>query len=277
MNFTFNCNGRLLVLEQPVVMGILNATPDSFYTGSGHYSPGLLLEQAGQMLEEGATILDIGGMSTRPGAGELSLAEEADRVLPFIAAIRKHYPECYISIDTYRAMIAKEAVQAGADIVNDISAGNLDTDMLQTVGSLGVPYIAMHMQGRPATMQHDPVYDDVVEEVLKFFIEKSAACGAAGIKDLILDPGFGFGKTVAHNYQLLKGLPALAIPGHCLLAGVSRKSMICKILKVQPAEALNGTTALHMLCLQQGAHILRAHDVREAAECIQLYQYYQTI
>jgi dihydropteroate synthase len=258
-------------------MGILNATPDSFYTQDKYSHAGALLDKAGQMLEEGAGILDIGGMSTRPGAAVISEAEETDRVLPLIEQVRKHFPQAFISIDTYRAAVARAAVTAGADIVNDISAGDMDPGMLSTVAGLQVPYILMHMQGTPATMQDNPSYTDVAEEVLQFFITKTAPCRAAGIRDIILDPGFGFGKTQTHNYRLLKGLHTLRITGLPILAGLSRKSMVYRVLGTDAGQALNGTTALHMLALQQGATLLRVHDVKEAVECIRLYAYYQTI
>lgn len=277
MIFSLNSKGRLLTLTQPVVMGILNATPDSFYTKGRANTPEDHLLKAGKMLEEGATILDIGGMSTRPGALVISAAEETDRVAPVISLIRGHFPEAFISIDTYRAAVARAAVEAGADMVNDISAGNLDRDMLPTVAALKVPYILMHMQGTPADMQRDPVYNDVAADILDFFLDKIRCCHEAGITDIILDPGFGFGKTQAHNYQLLKGMHTFSIAGLPVLAGLSRKSMVYRLLQSSAEAALNGTTALHMLALQQGASLLRVHDVKEAVECIKLYRFYQTI
>lgn len=277
MNHTFNCKGRLLCLDQPAVMGILNATPDSFYTRGRNSTPEAILEQAGKMIEEGALILDIGGMSTRPDAADVSPEEELDRVLPVISSIRKAFPDIFISIDTYRAAVAAAAVAAGADLVNDISAGDADDRMLGVVAGLQVPYIAMHMQGMPATMQQNPQYKNITLDVLDYFIQKINACTKAGIKDIILDPGFGFGKTMEHNYQLLKGMQALQVTGKAVLAGLSRKSMIYKLLGTGAEAALNGTTALHMLALQQGAAVLRAHDVKEAAECIKIFRYYQTI
>lgn len=277
MNYTFNCKGRLLCLEQPAVMGILNATPDSFYTRGRQHNAEAMVEQAGAMIAAGALVLDIGGMSTRPDAADVSPAEELDRVLPVIEALSAAFPDVFISIDTYRAAVAAQAVAAGAAIVNDISAGDADPAMLETVAGLNVPYIAMHMQGMPATMQQNPQYDNVVLEVLDYFVHKLKACSDAGIKDVILDPGFGFGKTIAHNYQLLKGLHTLQLTGKAVLAGLSRKSMIYKFLGNGPGDALNGTTALHMLALQQGAALLRVHDVKEASECIKIFNYFQTI
>lgn len=277
MNYTFNCRGRLLCLEQPAVMGILNVTPDSFYTRGRNNSTDAMVQQAGDMITAGALLLDVGGMSTRPDAPEVSPQEELDRVLPVITAIRAAFPGVFISIDTYRAAVAEAAVTAGADLVNDISAGDADAQMLQTVAGLQVPYIAMHMQGMPATMQQNPQYGNVVQEVLDYFIGKLKAIAGAGIKDVILDPGFGFGKTITHNYELLKGMHTLQITGKAVLAGLSRKSMIYKFLGTGPDEALNGTTALHMLALQQAAALLRVHDVKEAVECIKIFNYFQTI
>jgi len=270
-----NCKGRLLASEQPVVMGILNVTPDSFYTKGRENSREQHVENAGKMLDAGAGIIDIGGLSTRPGAIEISPAEESDRVLPVIESIKKYFPESFLSVDTYRSKVAQETVHAGADIVNDISAGNLDLQMLQTVASLNVPYIAMHMKGKPQTMQQNAHYTDVTFEVLEYFIGKIKACREAGIKDIVLDPGFGFAKTQEHNFQLLKGLHNLKIHGLPVLAGVSRKSMIYRLLETNAENALNGTTALHMVALEQGASILRVHDVKEAMECIRLFTYYK--
>lgn len=269
-----NCKGRLLDLSNPVVMGILNVTPDSFYDGGRLSDPDTVLYQAEKMLTEGAAILDIGGASTRPGAGEVPEAEEMKRVIPAIVAVKRQLPEVLISVDTWRASVAREALAAGACILNDISAGKLDAEMYPLAGaSSGVPYILMHMQGVPQNMQQAPVYEDVVQEVLDFFIAEVGRLRAFGVTDIILDPGFGFGKTVAHNFQLLKNLgvfsSVLNLP---VLAGISRKSMICKVLQVKPENALNGTTALHIVALQQGAKILRVHDVREAREVIRLWQ-----
>jgi dihydropteroate synthase len=258
-------------------MGILNATPDSFYTQGRQNSVPEHVSNAGKMLEDGATILDIGGLSTRPGAAEISEQEETDRVVPVIEQIKKAFPDSFLSIDTYRANVAKHSVNAGADIVNDISAGTLDQNMIPAVANLNVPYIAMHMTGTPQTMQKEPVYENVVLEVMEYFIQKIKECKDAGIKDVILDPGFGFGKTLAHNYQLLKGMHNFQILNYPVLAGLSRKSMIYKLLGSDARNALNGTTALNMLALQQNAGILRVHDIKEAVECVQLFSYYQTI
>ena len=269
---TLQSGGKLLDLQKPVVMGILNATPDSFYNRGRDTGPDEMLRTAEKMLHDGARILDIGGASSRPGAADVSAAEEEDRVLPVIEALVSAFPEIWLSIDTFHATVAKAAATAGVSIVNDISAGSKDAGMLPAVAGLKLPYIAMHMQGQPRTMQDNPQYDDVLIEVYDYLKEKVLACTAAGIHDLVLDPGFGFGKTVAHNYALLSGLHLFRALGKPILAGISRKSMICKPLKVNPDRALNGTTALHMAALQQGASILRVHDVREATEVIQLFE-----
>lgn len=271
--YTLNCKGRLLVLEKPVAMGILNITPDSFYSGS-RIDQKDVVEKAGQMITEGATIIDIGGQSTRPGSDRLTAQEELDRVLPAIKSIRQNYPGVFLSIDTYHATVAKETVAAGVDMVNDISAGDMDADMLSTMASLNVPFIAMHMQGTPDTMQDKPTYENVATEVVDYFIQKTTACKEAGINDLIIDPGFGFGKTITHNFQLLKQLEVLQIFHVPVLAGLSRKSTIWKTLHVTPEEALNGTTVLNTIALTKGAAILRVHDVKEAVEAIQLYEAY---
>lgn len=265
--FTLNSKGRLWVVDKPQVMGILNITPDSFYTGS-RFNTSAAVEQAGTMLEAGAGILDIGGQSTRPGSRLLSATEEQERVLPVVEAIRKTYPYCWISVDTFYAAVAREAVNAGADIVNDISAGLMDPPMLETVAALQVPYILMHMKGTPQTMQSDPVYENVTLEVLDFLIERIAACKRAGIRDLVIDPGFGFGKTIAHNFRLLKELAAFKVTGLPILAGLSRKSTIYKTLGTDAAGALNGTTVLNTLALLNGASLLRVHDVKEALETV---------
>jgi dihydropteroate synthase len=267
---TLQSKGQILDVSKPVVMGILNATPDSFYNKGRDSNTDGLLKNAEKMLAEGAAILDIGGISTRPNAADVPVEEELARVIPLVEAIHKRYPNVWISIDTYNAKTAIEAVNSGAYIVNDVSSGRFDTTMMHTVASLGVPYIAMHMQGNPQTMQLDPRYADVVKEVRDHLRVTCERCEDAGIKDIIIDPGFGFGKTVEHNFALLNNLHTFSIIGRPILAGLSRKSMICKVLKVNPEHALNGTTALHMVALQQGVNILRVHDVKEAMEVIQL-------
>ena len=269
--YSLNCGGKLIVLDTPKVMGILNVTDDSFYKGSRVDLPAAI-DMAGTMLEAGATFLDIGGQSTRPGAPEVS--NEADRVLPVIEGIKKAWPEAALSIDTYHAHIAKMAVEAGAVLVNDISAGRMDENMLSTVAALKVPYIAMHMQGTPLTMQAHPTYGDVTREVIQYLAEAAEKARNAGIKDVLVDPGFGFGKNKKHNYALLKNLDALQILQRPVVVGLSRKSLIYRTLEVTPGEALNGTTVLHTLALIKGAHILRVHDVKEAMEAIRLLEIY---
>jgi dihydropteroate synthase len=265
--------GRLLDLSQPVVMGILNATPDSFYTGTLDLDG--ILSLAEKMLKDGAAILDVGGASTRPGAEDVSVEEELNRVVPVIEAIARRFPEAWLSVDSFHARVAKASIEAGAHIINDVTAGN-DEAMLETVASLRVPYIAMHMQGTPRTMQDNPQYGDVVKEVFDYLKDIVLRCKAAGIHDVIIDPGFGFGKTVEHNFALLNDLSTFRVIGKVVLAGLSRKSMICKPLRVNPDKALNGTTALHMAALREGASILRVHDVREAVETIKLFQLLQS-
>ncbi len=270
---TMNCKGKLLPLSDPTVMGILNLSPDSFYDGGKYSDETAMLQQAEKMLAEGASILDVGGASSRPGAATVAADEELKRVLPAIETLSKHFPEAVLSIDTWRAEVAQAAVGAGASIVNDISGGVMDAQMFDTVAKLQVPYILMHMQGDPGTMQQNPQYEDVVLEVLDYFIKKVEMLRSMGIYDIILDPGFGFGKTVEHNYALLRNLHAFkTVLGLPILAGISRKSMICKPLGVNPKDALNGTTALHVVALQQGANILRVHDVKEATEVVKLWK-----
>jgi len=265
-----SCNGNIIDFTSPKIMGILNVTPNSFYDGGKHNRIDTALLQTEKMISEGATFIDVGGASSKPGVEEVSPDEELKRVLPVIEKISKNFPHIYISIDTYRSNVARQAVDAGAQLVNDISAGNADDNMLKTVGKLGVPYIAMHMQGTPKTMQNKPTYDDVLIAIRSFFSEKIAAAHAAGINDIIVDPGFGFGKTPQHNFALLNHLNTLQIDGVPLLVGVSRKSMIYKTLNIDIQQALNGTTVLHTVALRQGAHLLRVHDVKEAKQAVDL-------
>lgn len=267
---TLNCNGKLITLDTPRIMGIINVTPDSFYTGNNLKPIQAFIDQAGQMLEDGAMFLDLGGQSTRPGSTRLSVNEEADRVLPVIEAVHKHFPEAILSVDTYHHPIAQMAVHAGAGMINDVSGGTMDPEMIHTVASLGVPYIAMHMKGTPETMQDLAVYDDIVLEVIDFFIRTLATCKKAGIKDIVIDPGFGFAKTPQQSLFLLKEMKKLEILDAPILVGVSRKSMIYKTLNTTADKALNGTTVLNTLALERGADILRVHDVKEAREAIQL-------
>lgn len=273
--FTINCKGKILRLDDPLVMGIINVTPDSFY--KGHLNSGIdeITVLAEKMVKDGADIIDIGGQSTRPGSSPISAAEELQRVLPVIEAIHKNDPGIIISIDTYHSAVADAAVDAGASMVNDISGGNIDREMLSTVAVLKVPYVCMHMKGIPATMQQEPRYDNVVTEVLDFFISKLEQCRVAGITDIIIDPGFGFGKTIEHNFSLLKNLSLFSITGKPVLAGLSRKSTIYKTLGSTAAEALNGTTVLNTMALLNGASILRVHDVKEAKEAVTLFNAYK--
>lgn len=263
-------HGRLLRVPAPAVMGILNITPDSFVAASRQGTMEQALATAGRMLEEGATILDIGGASTRPGSTAVDEAEELERVVPVVAQVRRHFPQAVISVDTWRASVAAEAVKAGASLVNDIGAGALDEAMLETVAGLGVPYILMHMQGTPRTMQEAPCYGDVLAEVTAFLSSRMQAARRAGIADVVVDPGFGFGKTVDHNFSLLRGLPALKQLGVPVLAGLSRKRMINEVLGTTPGEALNGTTVVNTMALLGSADILRVHDVRPAVEAVKL-------
>ena len=273
--YTLNCKGQLLVIDKPIVMGIVNVTPDSFYSGSRQQASENILQTVQKMLDDGASIIDIGGQSTRPGSSFISADEEADRVIPAIEQVIKSIPGAIISIDTFHSKVAKWAVNAGAKMVNDISAGSMDSDMISTVAELHVPYIIMHMKGTPQTMQQSPHYNNVSVEVLDFLIAKKEACRAAGIHDIIIDPGFGFGKTITHNFTLLKQLEVLKIMNVPILAGLSRKGMVYKTLGTTAEEALNGTTALNTIALLNGANILRVHDVKEAMECIKLVQAYQ--
>ena len=269
---TLNCNGQLIDLSEPIIMGILNVTPDSFFDGGRYENVKALLKQVGKMISDGATIIDVGGMSTRPGAEIIDVEEELNRVIPIIKQIKEHFSTVIISIDTVRSEVARQSVVAGASIINDISAGSIDDQMFETVAELNVPYILMHMQGKPNDMQESPDYQDVTRNVLDFFIEKVEELRALGVKDIILDPGFGFGKTIQHNYHLLQKFAIFKILDLSLLAGISRKSMIYKVLNSTPQEALNGTTVLNTLALERGAKILRVHDVKEAQETITLWK-----
>lgn len=269
--FTLNCKGRLLVINEPIVMGIINVTPDSFYAGSRGTGIKEILQRAETMLKEGAAILDIGGQSTRPGSERMSAEEELRRVIGPVNNIRKEFPESFISIDTFYGLVARETVEAGASLINDISAGTLDPAMLPEVAKLKVPYVLMHMKGDPGSMQQSPAYENVTGEVLDFLIMKKAALNKAGIGDVIVDPGFGFGKSALHNFQLLRQLNAFTMLDAPLLLGISRKSTIYKTLGITAEEALNGTTVLNTIGLINGANILRVHDVKEAREAVKLY------
>ncbi|PRY87890.1 dihydropteroate synthase [Mongoliibacter ruber] len=270
---TLTCRGKLVLLDVPLIMGILNVTPDSFFDKSRiSKNKEDLLERSEKMLLEGADILDVGGYSSRPGADEVSVQEELDRVIPAIETIRSSFPDSLISIDTFRSEVASRAINSGADIVNDISAGELDPEMIPTVGKLSVPYIAMHMKGNPQTMQQQTGYENILLEMSMYFSGKIKKCLKAGIKDVIIDPGFGFSKTLEQNYWILKNLSYFKTIQAPILAGISRKSMIYKKLQLTAENSLNGTTALNMFALTQGANLLRVHDVKEAKQTVTLYK-----
>ena len=269
---TVNCNGNLLSLEAPLVMGILNVTPDSFYSGSRLSTLEEVVKRAGSMLADGADLLDLGGYSSRPGAADVPDQEELDRVVPAVEAILSAFPQAVISVDTFRAKVAEEAVRAGASIINDISGGNLDETMFETVARLQVPYILMHMRGTPQTMGSLAQYEDVVTEVIDELQVQVGRLRQLGVKDIILDPGFGFAKTVAHNFELLNRLDELRIFELPVLAGMSRKSMVYKTLDIEQADALTGTIAVNTIALMKGADILRVHDVKETKQTVQLYK-----
>ena len=273
--FSLNCKGRIVSLESPVVMGIINATPDSFYQRFSSLERDKILSAAEKMIKEGAVILDIGGQSTRPESKRLKVHEELERVIPVIHSIQNAFPDTILSIDTYFAEVAKEAVGIGVSIVNDISAGMMDENMISTVGDLNVPYICMHMKGTPENMQHAPVYDNIIDEMMSFFENRINVCKNAGIKDIIIDPGFGFGKTITHNYQLINKLNAFLSFNSPILVGLSRKRMVYNVLETDANNALNGTTILNTIALLNGANILRVHDVKEAMETIKLINMYK--
>ncbi|PWS27369.1 dihydropteroate synthase [Pedobacter yonginense] len=267
---SLNVHGKLIDLSQPKVMGILNMTPDSFYSNSRTNSIDQALKKTEQFLNEGASFIDIGGYSSRPGATDISEDEELQRLLPIIEKLAQVFPELMISVDTFRAKVAEASIHAGAHLINDISAGDLDEGMFETVARLRVPYIIMHMQGNPQNMQHQPFYKNIVLDVIDDLAKKLAKLKALHIHDVIIDPGFGFGKTTEHNYELLNHLEDFKIFKLPVLVGVSRKGMIHKVLGTSANEALNGTTVLNTIALQKGTSILRVHDVKEAVECIKL-------
>jgi len=269
---SLNIKGEIFDLSSPKVMGILNVTPDSFYSNSRTNSIDEALRKTEQFLNEGASFIDIGGYSSRPGAKDISEDEELGRMVPVIEALNKNLPEAIISIDTFRAKVAEETILAGAHIINDIAAGDMDEKMFETVARLQVPYIFMHMQGTPQNMQQNPVYNNVLLDVIDYLAKKTAILKALKVHDLILDPGFGFGKTLEHNYELLNQLDDFKIFNLPVLVGFSRKGMIHKALRITAAEALNGTTVLNTIAVQKGAKILRVHDVKEAVECVKLIE-----
>lgn len=267
---TINCKGQLIDLSSPKVMGVLNLTPDSFYDGGKHKNENDILSHVERMLTEGATFIDVGAYSSRPNADYVDEATELKRILPIIAVILKEFPETLLSIDTFRSTVAKPCVNAGAALVNDISAGKMDEQMLTTVANLQVPYIMMHMRGTPKTMQQQTEYSNLTKDILFYFSERIHTAKALGIKDIIVDPGFGFAKTLEQNFDLMNQLELFKITEKPLLVGISRKSMIYKTLGTTANEALNGTSVLNTVALQKGASILRVHDVKEAVECIKL-------
>ena len=268
-----NVNGKLMDLSQPQVMGILNVTPDSFYAGSRGVAERDIIERLRQMTDEGASIIDIGAYSSRPDADDVSTEEEMARLRHALNLVRQHQPDTVVSVDTFRADVARMCVEEyGVAMVNDISAGEMDDEMYPTIARLGVPYIAMHMKGTPQTMQINPQYEHFLKEIFYFFSEKVQKLRDLGVKDIIIDPGFGFGKTIEHNYQLMNHLEEFKLFGLPLLVGISRKSMIYKLLGTTPEEALNGTTVLNTIALQKGAHILRVHDVKAAVEAVKIVE-----
>ncbi|WP_142783496.1 dihydropteroate synthase [Changchengzhania lutea] len=267
---TINCKGQLIDLSTPKVMGILNITPDSFYDGGVHNNEKSILTHTEKMLNEGATFIDVGAYSSKPHADQVTEGEELKRILPMVDSILREFPDALLSIDTFRSKVAAQCVEAGAALINDISAGKLDSNMLPTIANLRVPYIMMHMKGTPQTMQQHTQYDDLLKDVLFYFSERITAARSLGVIDLIVDPGFGFAKTLEQNYKLLNNAELLKILDKPLLVGISRKSMIYKTLESSAQEALNGTTVLNTVALQKGVSILRVHDVKEAVECIKL-------
>lgn len=272
-NLSLNLGGTIMDLSTPRVMGILNLTPDSFYEGNRVPEPAMAIEMAREMIEQGADILDVGAVSSRPGAHEITEAEEMERLSPVMEALRGTYPDFPISVDTWRANVARAVTERfGVQMINDISAGSLDPEMFSTMARLGIPYIIMHMKGTPENMQDDPVYENVVDELLQFFAERVYKLNLLGLNDIVIDPGFGFGKNIDQNYELLAHFDSFQMLELPLMAGVSRKSMIYKLLESNPDTALNGTTAAHMALLQKGARLLRVHDVRAAVETIKIFQ-----
>lgn len=269
---TINCNGALIDLSTPRVMGVLNVTPDSFYDGGKYTKDTPILKRVESILEQGATFIDLGAYSSRPGAEVVSTEEEIRRSVPITQLIVKHFPEAIISVDTFRAEVAKQNIENGASIINDISGGLLDPNMLSTVGKLQVPYILMHMKGNPKNMQEQSHYRNMIKELLYYFSERVAEARAHKINDIIVDPGFGFSKSLEQNYELMAKLDIFHIINLPIFVGISRKSMIYKLLDTQPKDALNGTTSLNTLALSKGAHILRVHDVKEAVECVKIHQ-----
>jgi dihydropteroate synthase len=270
LGYSINCKGTLIDFSMPKVMGILNVTPDSFYDGGKYKNEAEIIAQTSKMLAEGSAFIDVGGYSSKPGSKVISEEEELQRVLPVVKKLVKEFPEINLSIDTFRSNVAARCIDEGAALINDISAGSLDLAMFETVAKLQVPYIMMHMQGTPQTMQQNPSYDNIIKEIIYFFSKKLAELRSLGVNDIIADVGFGFGKTMTHNYSLLRDLAlfnSLEVP---LLAGISRKSMLYKLLEIKPKTSLNATTCANTIALLNGANILRVHDVKEAVEAIKI-------
>jgi dihydropteroate synthase len=270
---TLNLGGKLIDLSTPLVMGILNLTPDSFYDGGSYLNEKQALKRAEQMILEGASIIDLGAYSTRPGAEDISVEEEIKRLIPILKKIRTEFPNVPISIDTFRSEVALRSSEIGIELINDISGGSMDDTMFETVAKLKVPYILMHIKGKPVNMQKNPVYKDILAEMMLYFTKKINQLNLLGVQDIILDPGFGFGKTLEHNYKLMHKLEIFKILNLPLMVGVSRKSMIYKLLESTPEESLNGTSILNTLALQKGASLLRVHDVKQAVEAIKINNY----
>ena len=271
MTKSINCKGELITFDQPKIMGIINITPDSFYEKSRHTQLSDIYKQVDKMLTDGADFIDIGGYSSRPGADDIPLQEEIDRVIPIVEKVTKSFPQALISVDTFRSQVAEQSIKQGAAIINDISAGHLDSEMMNIVRKYQVPYVMMHMKGTPQTMKSLNQYDDLITDMKYYFSERIDQANQLGINDLIIDPGFGFAKNIDQNFELLSRLSDLEDLDYPLLTGLSRKSLIYKTLKTTADQALNGTTALNMLALEKGASILRVHDVKQAVECCQLF------
>lgn len=274
---TINCGGNLLTLDSPLIMGILNLTADSFFDGGKYQSVEQALSQTEKMLTEGVDIIDIGAASTKPGSELIDPAKEWEMIKPVLTAILQKFPEIIVSVDTYNSFTAEQSIKHGAHIINDISGGNFDKNMFKTIAALKVPYILMHLKGEPKNMQENPQYQNVVTEVMDFFTEKINELKALGVNDIILDPGFGFGKTLNHNYELLNNLNLFEIFELPILVGLSRKSMISKVLNISSKDALNGTSILNTIALMNGANILRVHDVKEAKQCVELIKFAQSV
>jgi len=275
-NKTLNCGNNVLKTDKPLVMGILNLTPDSFFDGGRYANADAWISQTEKMIQDGASIIDLGAVSTRPGAEHVTEEEEIARLVPTLELLIKRYPKTVFSVDTYRSAVVKLSANAGAGIINDISGGSMDAGLIETVAETGLPYILMHMQGTPSTMQSNPVYTDVTKEINQFFEQNIITLKELGIQQLILDPGFGFGKSIEHNYKLLRHLSTFRQYGYPILVGISRKSMIYKLLGITPEETLPATSALHLAALLNGADILRVHDVKEAVQVIKLAGMYMS-